>query len=284
MQNTLPCLIMRLSLTSLGTKLLGTRTLGVSVLSLFVPLMINDALAVNVSVSSGLYRTPVVELYTSEGCSSCPPADAWVSKLGDALSDEFHAVPLAFHVDYWNYLGWEDPFSRAAFTTRQRELAANNRQRSIYTPEFAVSGRETRGTTAVVRAIRDANAELAEVKIEMDLMTVGENAVAASVKINTRGDGAALYLAVYENNIDREIGGGENRGRTLHYDFVVRHWERAALLPAGAYQGSHSLNLGKDWQRQNLGLAAVVIERDSGETLQAVSTPLEKLFNSSGES
>ena len=294
MQNTSGCSIMHPSLTALGAKtfvakVLGTNafgatTLGAAVLTMLVPLVFNDALAENIRVSSGLYRTPVVELYTSEGCSSCPLADAWVSKLGDALSDEFHAVPLAFHVDYWNYLGWEDPFSRAAFTARQRELAANNRQRSIYTPEFAVSGRETRGTTAVVQAIRNANAELAEVKIEMDLMTQGENAVAASLRINTSSDGAALYLAVFENNIDREIGGGENRGRTLHHDFVVRHWQRAALLPSGPYQGNHSLNLDEDWQRQNLGLAAVVIERDSGKTLQAVSAPLERLFENSGDS
>ena len=248
------------------------------IIALLVPLVFTKALAENIRVSSGPYRTPVVELYTSEGCSSCPPADAWISKLGEALSDDFHAVPLAFHVDYWNYLGWEDPFSSAAYTTRQRELAANNRQRSIYTPEFAVSGRETRGTTAVVHAIRSANAELAKVMIEMDLTTEGENDVAASLKIDTNSDGAALYLAVYENNIDREIGAGENRGRTLHHDFVVRHWVRAALLPEGPYQGSHSIHLDSGWQRQNLGLAAVVVERESGETLQAVSASLDKLF------
>ena len=107
MRNTLGCSIRRLTAV---------------VLAFTSFLFLTTATAAKISVSSGDYRTPVVELYTSEGCSSCPPADAWISKLGDALNDDFHAVPLAFHVDYWNYLGWEDPFSRSEFTTRQREL------------------------------------------------------------------------------------------------------------------------------------------------------------------
>lgn len=247
-------------------------------------LFLTPAFANKVSVSSGDYRTPVVELYTSEGCSSCPPADAWISKLGDTLSDDFHAVPLVFHVDYWNYLGWEDPFSRPEFTTRQQELAANNRQRSIYTPELAVSGRETKGTSAVVQAIRSANTELSEVLIKMDLMIQNGNEIAAAVKIENANEDAELYLAVYENDISREIGGGENQGRTLHHDYVVRHWVRATSLPTGSYLGSHSLNLKRDWERQNLGLAAVVVERNSGKTLQAVSASLAELFDGLGDS
>ncbi|MGI9291894.1 MAG: DUF1223 domain-containing protein [Gammaproteobacteria bacterium] len=251
---------------------------GATGLCLVAVLFYTPAIAGEINITSGAHRTPVVELYTSEGCSSCPPADQWVSKLGDALGGDFHAVPLAFHVDYWNYLGWEDPFSRAEYTTRQRELAANNRQRSIYTPEFAVSGRETRGTSAVVEAIQSANAELAEVMIEMNLMAEGEREIAATLTINSVSEDAELYLAVYENDIKREIGGGENHGRTLHHDFVVRHWVRATSLPVGPYQGAHSVSLDQKWNLQNLGLAAVVVDRPSGKTLQAVSTPLTALF------
>ncbi len=236
------------------------------------------AFAGKVTVTSGVYRTPVVELYTSEGCSSCPSADEWVSKLGDALGGEFHAVPLAFHVDYWNYLGWEDPFSRSEFTERQRNLAAINKQRSIYTPQFAVSGRETRGTSAVVQAIQSANAEIAAVTIEMDLDASADGQVLAAFNIENTAEGAELYIAVYENDITRPIGGGENSGKTLHHDFVVRHWVRAAALPTGPYQGDHVLNLEQDWQLQNLGLAAVVLDRPSGKTLQAINTSLDQVF------
>ena len=108
------------------------------------------------TVSSADTITPLVELYTSEGCSSCPRADRYLTSLGDALDEEFQAVPLAFHVDYWNWLGWKDPFSKAQYTDRQRLIAEYNRQRSIYTPELVVAGREARGGKGVVEIYRPA--------------------------------------------------------------------------------------------------------------------------------
>ena len=151
-----------------------------------------------INATSGPYRTPLVELYTSEGCSSCPPADKWISKLGETLNDGFHAVPLAFHVDYWNRLGWPDPYSDPKFTERQQELARNNKQRSIYTPEFLVSGRETRGTTAVVRDIQSANQQLAEVMITFGVMPTNRaRQIAADLIIGGANVGDELYLAVF---------------------------------------------------------------------------------------
>ena len=234
-----------------------------------------------VKATSGAFRTPVVELYTSEGCSSCPRADDWVAKLGDSLDDEFHAVPLAFHVDYWNRLGWEDPFSDPAFTERQQDLAAINKQRSIYTPEFLVSGEETRGTTSVVEAIRKANADLASVSITMGLMP-GENGLDAELVVNNQSDRADLYLAVYESNIVREIAAGENKGLTLHHDFVVRHWQKVATVDTGEYQGKHMVSLDEDWNRDNLGFAAIMLDRDTGKTLQALKINVAEVF--AGES
>ena len=97
-------------------------------------------------ISSGDKQTAVVELYTSEGCSSCPSADRWLSRLIELPEDEGDVLALAFHVDYWDYLGWKDRFSSAAYTSRQRQLGANNLQRTIYTPEFFVNGMEARGS------------------------------------------------------------------------------------------------------------------------------------------
>ena len=85
-------------------------------------------------VDSGQKQVAVVELYTSEGCHSCPPADRWLNKLEATLRDDFEVLPLAFHVDYWNYLGWKDRFSSRAYTSRQRQLGTNNQQRTIYHP------------------------------------------------------------------------------------------------------------------------------------------------------
>jgi len=230
-----------------------------------------------VTVTSGPTITPVVELYTSEGCSSCPPADEWISKLGTTLSEEFHAVPLAFHVDYWNRLGWPDPYSDAAYTERQKVLAVLNRQRSIYTPEFLVSGEETPGTNKVVSAIVSANEKLAPVTITYGVRSEAGQIVADMSILNSVEE-ALLYLVVYESDIVREIGAGENRGRTLHHDFVVRHWQKVDTLKSGNYEKQHNVPIGEDWEQQNLGFAVMVFDPKNGATLQALRTPLEEVF------
>ena len=234
--------------------------------------------AAEIEAESGDTIAPVVELYTSEGCSSCPPADAWISRLGETLGKGLDAVPLAFHVDYWNYLGWEDPFSQPGFTDRQRMLGALNRQRSIYTPEFLVSGRETRGTRAVVKAIQSANASDAAVKVRLVAALAGTGDIAADVRVSGDTGDSELYLAVYENDITRRIGGGENHGRTLHYDFVVRYFRRVALLGREGHMHTHTIPVEAGWNTANLGLAVLVMDRRSSGTRQALSTPLDRLF------
>jgi hypothetical protein len=231
------------------------------------------ARADRIEIASGDIRVPVVELYTSEGCSSCPPADRWISKLGDALGDDLHAVPLAFHVDYWNYLGWEDPFSKPDYTGRQRLLGTLNRQRSIYTPGFFVSGRETRGTRAVLDAIRVANSEQADVHIRLGV-DIADGGIVADLNVEGGADDSELYLAVYENDIVRQIGGGENHGRTLHHDFVVREFRRVGHV--GGKEGIQPvvIPLHPDWNPGRLGVAAMVMDSRDSRTLQSVSTPL----------
>lgn len=229
-------------------------------------------------VESGATVLPVVELYTSEGCSSCPPADEWLSRLGDTLGDQLHAVPLAFHVDYWNYLGWEDPFSSREYTQRQRLLGALNQQSSIYTPEFLVSGRETRGSGAVVETILSENGKTADVMIGLGVDHGEDDGIRVDINITGRTDNAVLYLAVYENDITRDIERGENRGRTLHHDFVVRYFRKVALLKTDDYTTQQRIEPEPDWQRENLGLAVLVMDRETHATRQAVRTPLESLF------
>ncbi len=247
-------------------------------LALAVPL---SAGAGNIKAASGKTITPVVELYTSEGCSSCPPADAWLTHLGQILDDRFHAVPLAFHVDYWNDLGWEDPFSHPKFTQRQYALAAWNRQHAIYTPEFFVSGRETRGTDAVVEAIQLDNRQLAEVALSINAHWAGRRNVAVDVEVLGAIDGAELYLALTESNLHRRIDRGENRGHELRYDFVVRYFERAALLAGGKYHATHSLALGSGWNADHMDLAVMILDRVTGRTRQALHVPLAEMSSNS---
>ncbi|MGR3915115.1 MAG: DUF1223 domain-containing protein [Gammaproteobacteria bacterium] len=229
-------------------------------------------------ITSADAKTPLVELYTSEGCSSCPPADDWLRALGESLGGEVRAVPLAFHVDYWNYLGWRDPFSKPAFTARQRRVAANNRGR-VYTPALVVDGRETRRGRAAVRAIQAANAQPAAARIVVRVMRSGDDQIETRIELHNHS-GAQLdaFLAVYENKITRNIGAGENRGRTLRHDFVVRHWSAPMRMRRGENHARIEVAIPADWRRRNLGLAVVALARDGG-TVQAVNASLAALFS-----
>ena len=110
---------------------------------LLVVLMLSQgvAQAMQCTARSSAATTALVELYTSEGCSSCPPADDWLFSLGQSGLVPDRVVPLALHVDYWNDLGWEDSYSQKTFTDRQHRLADLNRMRSVFTPQFVLNGR-----------------------------------------------------------------------------------------------------------------------------------------------
>ncbi|HEV7574785.1 MAG TPA: DUF1223 domain-containing protein [Caldimonas sp.] len=167
---------------------------------------------------------PVIELYTSEGCNSCPPADRWLSKL----KADPAVVALAFHVDYWDRLGWKDRFASAAFTARQAGQQASNGARFSYTPQVVVDGRDrTDWSRAAVPAPARPPAP-----IDVALAHQGERFVATV----TPGAGApprlAAYWAVTEQGHVTAVKAGENEGVTLHHDFVVRDYEPVAAWTA----------------------------------------------------
>jgi hypothetical protein len=112
----------------------------------------------SVTFTSPVQQSTLLELYTSEGCSSCPPADRWLSTLKDDPGLWKEIIPVAFHVDYWDYLGWKDAFSKAEYTQRQRNYARWNNLRTIYTPGFLQNGKELRGWNRG-RAIIDRQGE-----------------------------------------------------------------------------------------------------------------------------
>jgi hypothetical protein len=230
------------------------------------------------TAKSGPGTVALVELYTSEGCDSCPPADAWLRKLPAADLRPGAVVPLSFHVDYWDYIGWKDPFASPAFGARQRELAAITRNRIVYTPQVMLAGRDYRGWASGARFradVRGINATPARAEIALALRAPPagspELRVSATVpRAEDRAD-AALYVAVYENGLSNKVTAGENRGATLNHDFVVREWwgpnalDRAGtaeLVRAPAARGL-----------ANGGVAAFVQSRRTGEVLQALALP-----------
>lgn len=229
------------------------------------------------SARSPAFRAALIELYTSEGCSSCPPADSWLRKLPREHIAGGRVVPLALHVDYWNYLGWHDPFSQAAFTTRQRSLAAHNRARTIYTPGLFLNGREWRGWHRDELAAR-----LARLATERPAANIELRAAARDHTLRLDGAvswsqtpplQAVLHLAVLESDLVTAVPAGENSGHTLQHGYVVRHLSDAFVLAAPTTPFEHRLALPRHWKRNNLSVAAFVENRVSGEILQAVMLP-----------
>ena len=216
------------------------------------------------TVASGPTITPVVELYTSEGCSSCPPADKWASTL-KGVSASGGAVVQAFHVGYWDYIGWVDRFAAPAYTNRQRDIAAKNNLRSIYTPQAVLDGKDWPHWGGKLE-----NKELA--KAAISLKQLGTDQFEASVMPVAPTTGWSAYWTVTEHGHNSKVLSGENKGEFLKHDFVVRQ-----LVQAGQYAATNS---GVQTLKFNSIAATpgharqinlVVFDEKTGKSLQAVS-------------
>jgi hypothetical protein len=165
----------------------------------------------------------VVELFTSEGCSSCPPADAWLS----TLKADAGVIALGFHVTYWDRLGWPDRFASPAFTQRQHEIAARGGASYVYTPQVVVDGRDWRGWPRLPAAAASPNAATAP---HLRLKRDGEHVVAEVAAVTASASAAkparlAGYWAVVEDRHSSRVRAGENAGATLAHDHVVRAYQ-----------------------------------------------------------
>lgn len=172
-------------------------------------------------------RVRLVELYTSEGCSSCPPAESWLSRLKDSPQLWTEVVPVAFHVDYWDNLGWRDRFAAPAWTARQRAYAAAWGSDSVYTPGFVLDGREWQewsGATVPAAGKTDGAGWLS--------VTVRDRKTATVVyRPGAGGAGAAreVSVALLGSGLGSDVKAGENRGRSLRHDFVALACETKKL-------------------------------------------------------
>jgi len=208
---------------------------------------------------SGPKTAALVELYTSEGCSSCPPAEA---------------VPLALHVGYWDYIGWKDPYAQAAFEQRQNWLVRAKRQQTIYTPQFFVGGAELHSWRGALRGkVRQLNALPAAAAIRVRAGIASNGALALDAEATaSAGDGpAVLYLALAESGLISKVTRGENSGATLALDHVVRAWVGPVRLVAGAVRVRREIALPAGWSRARLELVVFVQYARTGGVLQAVS-------------
>jgi hypothetical protein len=175
---------------------------------------------------SGPQRVSLLELYTSEGCSSCPPAEEWLSALRNDPRLWQAVVPIAFHVNYWDQLGWKDRFAQPSFTQRQRAHAAGDS--SIYTPGFLLDGREWRGWFDG-RSLATTNDRVG--KIEAHVASSGEVAMRFSPEI--KFEGGSAHAAWLGFGLLSDVRRGENAGKSLHHDFVVLQHAEAKLSRDG---------------------------------------------------
>ena len=225
-------------------------------------------------VSSGPKTGALVELYTSEGCSSCPPADRLLSHLREALDPAADVVPLALHVSYWDYIGWKDPFAQVGFGVRQKHLAEANRLRTVYTPQFFVGGSDFRSSGRALRdEVRRVNGTAATASIQLKAASSQKGVLALSAEATAQaGAGpAALYLAVAENGLVSKVARGENGGATLLHDHVVRAWIGPIPLTGGSARMRREIELPPAWNRARLEVAAFVQDESTGKVLQAIA-------------
>jgi hypothetical protein len=248
---------------------------------LIAALALSAGISLCVGATDDDARVPVLlELFTSEGCSSCPPAD----RLLEVLDQKQPAagadlIVLSEHVDYWDRLGWKDPFSSSQYTSRQQEYASKFNTESVYTPQLVVDGRfgivgsdAAEAASAIRKAIR-------EPKIPIGISNIARagNQVTALIELpavrDFKGGRAILYVAIADNRAESHVARGENAGRSLTHVAVTRilkQWDTVDLDHAAAREITLPIQLGTDGSR----LIAFLEDPRSGHILGVVERKL----------
>jgi len=258
----------------------GMKTLSLAI-TLIVTLMGGRSLLAqpaSCTAASTPNRTALVELYTSEGCSSCPPADRWLTRQTTQTRDSRQIVALAFHVDYWDRLGWKDRFAQPAFSARQRGLAAQQGSRTVYTPQILISGQtllQWQWPDAFQQRVTGITSQPAPADLQIELLpepgqwqvrTLGR--IHAPVARRKMG----VFVAVYQDQLSSQVTAGENAGERLRHDWVVR-----ALLgplgigPDGHFSHTVSVSLPDEFVPQDAGIVVFLQQIQNGEVLQALA-------------
>lgn len=180
----------------------------------------------------------VVELFTSEGCSSCPPADALVNKTSKATEKEGKNVfYLVYHVDYWNRLGWKDPYSKFQFTQRQETYSRVLSGKEVYTPQVIINGENGfvgSNANKLNEGINDALSTTAKIFVTAAKDSIVNDTLYITYKTTNPGSNYFLRFALTESGLVNEVTKGENKGKTLHHDHVVRYFSSIdKILPEG---------------------------------------------------
>jgi hypothetical protein len=225
------------------------------------------------------HTVALIELYTSEGCDSCPPADRWLSAL-DLGAPATRPVALAFHVDYWDRLGWRDRFGSATFTERQHAQMGRRHAAFVYTPQVLLQGAEFSGWRDASQpgaALASINARPARATIELVAAPVDDSTAAVDlyVRVPQTGDRAhaAVGIALTQSSLASDVKAGENAGKRLVHDHVVRVWHAGAPIGVAGELRQH-FNLPLPADRGPLEIVAFAENTATGDVLQALALPV----------
>jgi hypothetical protein len=235
--------------------------------------------------SGGEQHPVVIELFTSEGCSSCPAADAFLKRLDDAgRVNDVDIIAIEEHVDYWDRLGWRDPFSSHQWTERQESYSRSLGHEGIYTPQLIVDGKgELRAGSSrdVQQEIVDAS-RAAEAKLQLSVTESSERSAVFSMTMENFPPEARkpqLLLAVTERGLSSNVLGGENEGRNLAHAAVLRSLSRVKFSPANsgtATQAKTTISLDLSWKRENLRFVAILQDSKTLHILGAAAASLPR--------
>ena len=221
----------------------------------------------------------LVELFTSEGCSSCPPADALLAKL-DELQPVAGVTVIALeeHVDYWDHLGWRDPFSSADFTARQQRYAGLLHIESPYTPEMVIDGRREFVGNDSERALHELGnaARTAKAPVHLTVHDYSAGRATLTAQLDSARSAGTVWLAIAETGLASDVARGENSGRNLKHSAVVRKLSTIGTVKAGApFSAEPVVKLAKSWKPENLR-AVVFVQDATGKILSAAEVTLTK--------
>ncbi len=225
------------------------------------------------SAQSASTVTPLLSLYTSEGCSSCPPADKWISKIN---ASNAQVTPLAFHVDYWDYIGWKDRFAKPEYAQRQRKVAALGGSSFVYTPQFILNGSDYRHWSR--SSLSDQTKELrqpAEAKLTLHLEQHAKKwklHAAGNAMQSLNAKNMTVFVALYENDLESQVNAGENAGRKLKHDYVVRKMFGGYTLDS-QHQFKKTFKLGSNWNQKNAGAVVFMQDEKTGKIIQSLALP-----------
>ncbi len=233
-----------------------------------------DQTKINLKNNNTFKGFAVIELFTSEGCSSCPPADELVEKI-QKESNNLPVYILSFHVDYWNRLGWKDVFSNAAYSKRQNQYAQWLNLQSVYTPQIVVNGRKEfiGSEEATLRnAIKSNLQKTPSVALSLNNLKINKDQVNLQYQIEGTVGKTSLLLALVQKSATTKVKGGENGGRTLSHVQIVRNLQTVDLNEKNI--GSATVTIPSTLNNQSLEVVAFLQNNSNGEILAAAKAGL----------